>query len=73
MLLKQQLLISRRSRRRAPSLTTVDRFVLGLVALLVRPFVSKTFGSSLTGHFSVSRWSTLPAGWRTRRGEGHVS
>ena len=37
LLLKQQLLISRRSRPRAPPLTTVDRFVLGLVTLCVRP------------------------------------
>ena len=33
LLLKQQLLISRCSRRRAPSLTTIDRFVLGLMTL----------------------------------------
>jgi putative transposase len=37
LLLKQQLLISRRSRRRAPPLTTIDRFVLGLTTLFVRP------------------------------------
>ncbi len=37
LLLKQQLLISRRSRRRAPSLTTIDRFVLGFMTLFVRP------------------------------------
>src|SRR4051812_5340484 len=37
MLLKQQLLISNRSRRRAPNLSTVDRFVLGLITLFVRP------------------------------------
>jgi hypothetical protein len=37
LLLKQQLLISRRSCRRAPSLTTIDRFVLGLMRLFVRP------------------------------------
>ena len=37
LLLKQQLLISRRSRRRAPTLTTVDRFVLGLIILFVHP------------------------------------
>ena len=33
LLLKHQLLISCRSRRRAPSLTTIDRFVLGLMTL----------------------------------------
>ena len=37
LLLKHQLIISRRSRRRAPPLTTMDRFVLGLTALFVRP------------------------------------
>jgi len=37
LLLKQQLLISRRSRRRAPPLTTIDQFVLGLMTLFVRP------------------------------------
>ena len=37
LLLKHQLIISGRSRRRAPPLTTVDRFVLGLTTLLVRP------------------------------------
>ena len=37
LLLKQQFLISRRSRRRAPSLTTIDRFVLGFMVLFLRP------------------------------------
>lgn len=37
LLLKHQLLISNRSRQRAPNLTTVDRFVLGLTAQFVRP------------------------------------
>ena len=37
LLLKHQLLISRRSRERAPPLTTVDRFVLGLTMLFVSP------------------------------------
>src|SRR5487761_1964989 len=37
LLLKQQLLISRRSHRRAPPLTTMDRFVLGLTMLYMRP------------------------------------
>ncbi len=37
LLLKHQLIISRRSRRRAPPLTTMDRFVLGLRTLFVRP------------------------------------
>jgi|ERR1019366_9226941 hypothetical protein len=37
LLLKQQLIVSNRSRQRAPNLATVDRFVLGLIALLVSP------------------------------------
>jgi len=37
LLLKQQILLARRCRRRAPPLTTIDRFVLGLITLFVRP------------------------------------
>jgi len=37
LLLKHQLLISNRSRQRAPNLTSADRFLLGLAALFVRP------------------------------------
>ena len=37
LLLRHQLLISNRSRQRAPNLTSVDRFVLGLATLFVRP------------------------------------
>jgi transposase InsO family protein len=37
LLLKQQLIISRRCNRRAPPLTTIDRFVLGLTTLFVSP------------------------------------
>ncbi len=37
LLLKHQLIVSRRSRRRAPTLTTMDRFVLGLITLFVHP------------------------------------
>src|SRR6516225_7970607 len=37
LLLKHQLLISNRSRQRAPNLTTFDRLVLGLTALFVSP------------------------------------
>jgi hypothetical protein len=36
-LLKHQLIISNRSRRRAPNLTSLDRFVLGLLTLFIRP------------------------------------
>ena len=37
LLLKHQLLISSRSRKRAPNLTTLDRFVLGLTTLFINP------------------------------------
>ena len=36
-LLKHELLISSRSRQRAPNLTSLDRCVLGLATLFVRP------------------------------------
>jgi transposase InsO family protein len=37
LLLKHQLIVSNRSRHRAPNLTTLDRVVLGLTTLLVSP------------------------------------
>src|SRR4249920_3558052 len=37
LLLKHQILISNRSRHRAPNLTSLDRFVLGLTTLFVSP------------------------------------
>ena len=37
LLLKQQLIVSNRSRQRAPNLTTLDRFVLALFTLFVSP------------------------------------
>jgi hypothetical protein len=37
LLLKQQIIVSNRSRQRAPNLTSVDRFVLGLITLFVSP------------------------------------
>jgi transposase InsO family protein len=37
LLLKQQLIVSNRSRQRAPNLTSVDRFLLGLITLFVSP------------------------------------
>ena len=37
LLLKHQLLISNRSRRRAPNLSTLDRLVLGLTTLFLSP------------------------------------
>jgi hypothetical protein len=37
LLLKQQIIIGNRSRRRASNLTSLDRFVLGLITLFIRP------------------------------------
>ena len=37
LILKHQLLISTRSRQRAPNLTSIDRFVLALTTLFVSP------------------------------------
>jgi putative transposase len=37
LLLKHQLLISNRSRHRAPNLSTLDRFLLALITLFVNP------------------------------------
>ena len=37
LLMKHQLLITARSRRRAPNLTTTDRIIIGLTSLFVRP------------------------------------
>jgi putative transposase len=37
LLLKHQLLISNRYRHRAPNLTTLDRFLIGLTTLLLSP------------------------------------
>src|SRR6184192_1296793 len=37
LLLKHQLLISNRTRQRAPNLTSIDRFVLGLTTLFISP------------------------------------
>ena len=37
LLLKQQLIVSNRSRQRAPNLTSIDRFVLALITLFVSP------------------------------------
>jgi len=36
-LLRQQLIVLRRSRRRAPNLTTLDRFLFGFGLLFLRP------------------------------------
>lgn len=37
LLLKLQIIIGNRSRRRAPNLTSLDRFVLGLITMFIRP------------------------------------
>ena len=37
LLLKQQLLVVTRSRRRAPNLSTTDRFLMGFWSLFLRP------------------------------------
>ena len=37
LLLKQQIIIGNRSRRRAPNLTSLDRFVLRLITLFIKP------------------------------------
>jgi hypothetical protein len=37
LLLRQQLIVSNRSRQRAPNLSTIDRFVVGLITLFVSP------------------------------------
>jgi len=51
LLLKHQLLISNRSRRRAPNLTTVDRFALALTTLFM--FNYATSGQRLPKHLST--------------------
>jgi len=45
--LKHQLLISNRSRPRAPNLTTLDRLVLGLTTLFMRPHRIAKLSASL--------------------------
>ena|SRR5450432_1552267 len=47
LLLKQQLLIINRSRTRAPNLTTLDRFVLALTTLFIRPHRIPTLAAIL--------------------------
>ena len=37
LLLKQQLLVINRARRRAPNLTTLDRFLFGLLSMFINP------------------------------------
>src|ERR1700674_2693877 len=47
LLLRHQLLISNRSRQRAPNLTMLDRLVLGLTTLVVSPHRSPQLSASL--------------------------
>jgi hypothetical protein len=61
LLLKHQLLISNRSRQRAPNLTMLDRFVLGLATL----FVSAAIQSSAVSA-SPSKSITLLASKSTK-------
>jgi hypothetical protein len=46
LLLKQQLLISSRARRRAPNLNSFDRFLLGLGSLFVPAIRASRAGNS---------------------------
>ena len=73
LLLKHQLLISNRSRQRAPNLTMLDRLVLGLTTLFVSPhripklsrFSSRPRYSNSTRRWSIENTvccSPLPAG-----------
>ena len=50
LLLKHQILISNRSRQRAPNLTMLDRFVLALITLFIKPHrISKLSALVATG------------------------
>src|ERR1700737_2797169 len=57
LLLEHQLLISNRSRQRAPNLTTLDRLVLGLTTLFVSPHRIPKLSSQLRYSSSTRRWS----------------
>jgi hypothetical protein len=46
LLLKHQLLISNRYRQRAPNLTTLDRFLIGLTTPFLNPCRIPKFGAS---------------------------
>ena len=46
-LLKQQLIVLRRPRQRAPNLTVMDRFVFGFGSLLLRPRRIRKIGIAL--------------------------
>jgi hypothetical protein len=52
-LIKQQLLILNRSRKRSPNLRLADRLVAGLCTLLIRP--SRLVRSAMAGELADSR------------------
>jgi hypothetical protein len=58
LLLKHQLVISNRSRQRAPNLTTLDRFVLGLISLFREP--APDFGA--VWDFQARNFAQVPQG-----------
>ncbi len=78
LLLKHQLLISNRSRQRAPNLTTVDRFVLALTAQFVSPRripkLSAILRSSMLFKFHKAlvdrKYRLLFSSWGRRRKPG---
>jgi hypothetical protein len=60
LLLKHQLLISNRSRRRAPNLTMLDRLLLGLTTFFVSPLAFRNYlrvSSRPPYSSSTRRWS----------------
>ena len=79
LVLKHQLLISNRSRHRAPNLTTLDRVVLGLTTLfvsprripklgaLVKPATLFKFHKALVDRRRVARGVSPPRSRRTGR------
>ncbi|MGB5562301.1 MAG: hypothetical protein WBM71_12875 [Sedimenticolaceae bacterium] len=46
LLMKQQLLVINRSRRRAPNLSSFDRFLFGFWSLFLNPVLSQTLRGS---------------------------
>jgi hypothetical protein len=79
LLLKHQLLISNRARQRAPNLTAMDRFVLGLTTLvvspsripklaaLIKPATLFKFHTALVNRRRVARGVSPPRSRRTGR------
>jgi len=56
LMLKHQLLIANRSRQRAPNLTSIDRFVLGLTTLFVSLRRIAKLGALVKPASSTRRW-----------------